>query len=169
MTASQSLVLYHHPTPTTTTTTTTLSTQHPRLSLLPSTFFTQQTGTAIATELLYRLLFDLLQRFLTTFQRLAAKSLDEASSWLERKLADRRSITNRSQGVGVEEEEGGGGGIVHQVSKLAAQRGFITCPMTGANVHGGGPQPPRWVRGVLEGIEEGRMEEKDFWIHTHTG
>lgn len=59
--------------------------------------------------------------------------------------------------------------IVEEVGRLAAQRGFITCPMTGADVRGGGPQPPKWVMGVLEGIEEGRLEEKDFWIHTHIG
>lgn len=86
--------------------------------------------------------------------------MDQCSSWLERKLQERRAQEASSKDNLA---------IVEEVSKLAAQKGFITCPMTGADVHGGGPQPPRWVRGVLEGIEEGRMEEKDFWIHTHTG
>lgn len=128
-------------------------------SLIPATFFTQQTGTAIATELLYRVLFDIIQRFMASFQRLASKGIDQCSSWLERKMKERRE---RQKGArdGLE--------IVQEVSRAAAQRGFITCPMAGADANGG-PQPPRWVKGVLEGIEEGRMEEKDFWIHTHTG
>jgi len=63
--------------------------------------------------------------------------------------------------------------IVEEVGKLAEERGFITCPMTGhqmdAKVDGewGPPGPPRWVQGVLEGIEEGRMLDRDFWIQTH--
>jgi len=154
MSASQSLVLYSVPT------TTTLSPRPSATSLIPSNFFTQQTGTAIATELLYRILFDIIQRFLTSVQRLASKGIDQCSSWLERKTLERRA-RQAATNDGLE--------IVEEVSKLAAQRGFITCPMTGTDMHGGGPQPPRWVRGVLEGIEEGRMEEKDFWIHTHTG
>ncbi|KAF2997375.1 hypothetical protein E8E13_004515 [Curvularia kusanoi] len=154
MAISQSLVLYNPPT------TSNLSSRTNVSSLLPANFFTKQTGTAIATELLYRVLFDIIQRFLSTFQRLAAQGMDECASWLERKLQEqreRRETPNERLG------------IVEEVNRVAAERGFITCPMTGADVHGGGPQPPRWVRGVLEGIEQGRMEERDFWIHTHTG
>ncbi|KAF9699079.1 hypothetical protein EKO04_003243 [Ascochyta lentis] len=154
MTVSQSLVLYSAPS------STTLSTRPSATSLISSKFFTQQTGTAIATELLYRILFDIIQRFLTSFQRLASKGMDRCSSWLERKLQERDERRAKAK-EGLQ--------IVEEVGKLASQRGLITCPMTGADVNGGGPQPPRWVRGVLEGIEEGRMEEKDFWIHTHTG
>lgn len=150
MTVSQSLVLYSPPAATT------LSTRPSVSSLVPTNFFTQQTGTAIATELLYRILFDIIQRFLTSFQRLASKSMDQCSSWLERRMQERHERQANAE-------------IVQEVGKLAARKGFITCPMTGADMNGGGPQPPRWVRGVLEGIEEGRMEEKDFWIHTHTG
>lgn len=63
--------------------------------------------------------------------------------------------------------------IVEEVGKLAEERGFIMCPMTGhqmdARMSGkrGAPSPPMWVRGVLQGIDEGRMTERDFWIHTH--
>jgi hypothetical protein len=63
--------------------------------------------------------------------------------------------------------------IVEEVGKLAEERGFFTCPLTGhkmdARVEGRRrpPGPPMWVRGVLQGIEEGRMEERDFWIQTH--
>ncbi|KZM19756.1 uncharacterized protein EKO05_0004020 [Ascochyta rabiei] len=154
MTVSQSLVLYSAPSSTTT------SVGPSATSLIPSRFFTQQNGTAIVTELLYRILFDIIQRFLTSFQRLASKGMDRCSSWLERKLQEREErLANAKDGLQ----------IVEEVSKLASQRGFITCPITGADTNGGGPQPPRWVRGVLEGIEEGIMEEKDFWIHTHTG
>ena len=157
MTVSQSLVPYNP-----STTSTTLSARPSASSLIPANFFTQQTGTAIATELLYRLLFDIIQRFLASFQHLAAKGMDQCTSWLERKMQERRERLAAAQ-------EGGGLEIVEEVSKLAAQRGFITCPMTGADASGGGPQPPVWVRDVLEGIEQGRMQEKDFWIHTHTG
>ena len=157
MTVSQSLVPYNP-----STTSTTLSARPSASSLTPANFFTQQTGTAIATELLYRLLFDIIQRFLASFQHLAAKGMDQCSSWLERKMQERRERLAATKEGGLE--------IVEEVSKLAAQRGFITCPMTGADASGGGgPQPPMWVRDVLEGIEQGRMDEKDFWIHTHTG
>lgn len=65
--------------------------------------------------------------------------------------------------------------IVEEVGKLAEEKGFITCPMTGQSldkrVDGtkGPPGPPTWVKGVLEGIEEGRMLDRDFWIQTHEG
>lgn len=155
MSVSQSLVVYSA------STSTTLSTRPGASSLIPAHFFTRQTGTAVATELLYRVLFDIIQRFLSTFQRLAAKGIDQCSTWLERKVQERRERQANAANEGLE--------IVPEVGKLAAQRGFITCPMTGADTNGGGPQPPRWVRDVLDGIEEGRMEEKDFWIHAHTG
>lgn len=86
--------------------------------------------------------------------------MDECSSWLERKLQERHERHAAAKE---------GLGIMQEVSKAVAERGIITCPMTGVDMAGGGPQPPRWVRGVLEGIEEGRMEERDFWIHNHTG
>ena len=65
--------------------------------------------------------------------------------------------------------------IVEEVGKLVEDRGFVTCPMTGhamdATAEGKRelPGPPQWIRGVLAGIDEGRMVERDFWIHTHTG
>jgi hypothetical protein len=155
MTASQSLVLYSA------STSATLSPRPSASSLVPADFFTRQTGTAIATELLYRILFDIVQRFLATFQRLAAKGMDQCSTWLERKIQERRERQANAPNGDLD--------IVQEVGKLAARQGFITCPMTGADTNGGGPQPPRWVRDVLDGIEEGRMEEKDFWIHAHTG
>lgn len=154
MTVSQSLIPYNP------STTTNLTIRPSMSSLIPANFFTQQTGNAIATELLYRVLFDIIQRFLTTFQRLAAQGMDECSSWLERKIRERRELQTAAK----ERLH-----ITQEVSRVATERGFITCPLTGADQNGGGPQPPRWVRGVLEGIEEGRMEEKDFWIHNHTG
>ncbi|KAJ4984300.1 hypothetical protein SVAN01_10205 [Stagonosporopsis vannaccii] len=154
MTTSQTLVLYSPP-----PTTRTVSIRSSMSSLIPANFFTQQTGTAIATELIYRVLFDIVQRFMASFQRLASKGIDQCSSWLERKMQERRERQERARD-GLE--------IVQEVGKMAAHSGFVTCPMTGAETNGE-PQPPRWVRGVLEGIEEGRMEEKDFWIHTHTG
>lgn len=154
MTISHSLVLYDP------SASAQLSTRLSVSSLIPANLFSQQTGTAIATELLYRVLFDIIQRFLATFQRLASRGMDECSSWLERKLQERSERhTAPKDGLG----------IIQEVSKVAGERGAITCPMVGTDLAGGGPKPPRWVLGVLEGIEEGRMEEKDFWIHSHTG
>lgn len=153
MTALQSLVLYSTPT--------TLSTRPGASSLIPAHFFTRQTGTAIATELLYRILFDIIQRVLATFQRLAAKGMDQCSTWLERKVQERRERQALNASKGLE--------ITREIGNLAVKQGFVTCPMTGADTNGGGPQPPRWIRDVLEGIDEGRMEEKDFLIHAHTG
>lgn len=154
MTASQSLVLYRAPTPTT------LSTRPSASSLIPADLFTRQTGTAIATELLYRILFDIVQRFMAKFQRLAAKGMDQCSTWLERKMQERRERQTGAASKGLE--------ITQEVGKLVANQGFITCPMTRVDTNGGGPRPPRWIRDVLEGIEEGRIEEKDFSIHAHT-
>lgn len=153
MTALQSLVLYSTPT--------TLSTRPGASSLIPAHFFTRQTGTAIATELLYRILFDIIQRVLATFQRLAAKGMDQCSTWLERKVQERRERQALNASKELE--------ITREIGNLAVKQGFVTCPMTGADTNGGGPQPPRWIRDVLEGIDEGRMEEKDFLIHAHTG
>ncbi|KAF3045455.1 hypothetical protein E8E12_005599 [Didymella heteroderae] len=155
MTASQSLILYSAPT------SATLSTRPSASTIISADFFTRQTGTAIATELLYRILFDIVQKFLAAFQRLAARGMDQCSTWLERKMQERRERHANPANQGLE--------ITQEVGKLAAKQGFITCPMTGADTNGGGPQPPRWIRNVLEGIEEGRMEDKDFLIHAHTG
>ena len=146
MTASSSLILYR-PTPSSS-----LSSRPSTTSLNPSSFFTQQTGTAIATELLYRLLFDIINRFMATFQRLAARGVDEASSWIERKIQERK------EAKGTEELK-----IVEEVGKLAKERGFV-CPMTGEV--GGKARGPPWVRSVLTGIEEGRLHDKDFWTNS---
>ena len=65
--------------------------------------------------------------------------------------------------------------IAGEVEKLARDRGFVTCPMTGRKMGSrmdaktGPPGPPTWVKGVLKGIEEGRMQPRDFWIQTHEG
>lgn len=154
MTTSQSLVHYSPPV------SATLLSRPGVSALIPVNFFSQQTGTTIATELLYRILFDIIQRLMASFQRLASKSIDQCSSWLERKIRERRERLESAKG----ELE-----IVQEVANVAAQSGFMKCPMTSAATNKGRPQPPRWVRGVIQGIEEGRMEKNDFWIHAHTG
>ncbi|RYO27644.1 hypothetical protein AA0113_g7748 [Alternaria arborescens] len=164
MAASSSLTLYR-PGPSNA-----LSTRSYSTSLISSRLFSQQTGTAIATELLYRILIDIINRFLCSFQRLASRGIDEASSWMERKLQERRDNLNAAKANARE-----GLKIVEEVGKLVEHRGFVTCPMTGhamdATAEGKRelPGPPQWIRGVLAGIDEGRMVERDFWIHTHTG
>ena len=159
MTVFSSLTLYR-PEPSTSLTTRSFSS-----SLISSHLFTQQTGTAILTELAYRILIDIINRFIHSFQRLASHGLDSASSFIERKLQERRDWLDAGAG------EDGGLKIVEEVGKLAEERGFVTCPLTGSEMgrEEGMRGPPRWVRGVLDGIDEGRMKERDFWIHTHTG
>jgi len=159
MTVFSSLTLYR-PEPSTSLTTRSFSS-----SLISSHLFTQQTGTAILTELAYRILIDIINRFIHSFQRLASHGLDSASSFIERKLQERRDRLDAGAG------EDGGLKIVEEVGKLAEERGFVTCPLTGSEMgrEEGMRGPPRWVRGVLDGIDEGRMKERDFWIHTHTG
>lgn len=163
MTASQAIVPYR-PGPSST-----LATRSPSLSLIPSNFFTQQTGTAIATELLYRLLYDIINRLLGSIHRLASKGFEECSSFIEQKLQERRDRL----AVAKSNAAAGGSKIVEEVGRLVVEGGFITCPMTGREFEGMGkrgvPGPPPWARGVLEGIDEGRMHERDFWIQTHEG
>ena len=158
---AQSLVLYR-PSPPSALTTTSSS-----RSLISSRLFTAQTGTAIATELLYRLLIDIINRFLSHFQQFASHRLDQFSSWLEQKAQERqqRQLEARAK-------KESGLQIVEQVGKLAEERGFV-CPMGSGREpqewmqRRGPPEPPMWVRSVLEGVREGRMEERDFWIQTH--
>jgi hypothetical protein len=88
---------------------------------------------------------------------------------MERKLQERRDKVEATKASVAKD----GLKILEEVGRLAEERRFISCPLTGhkmdARVQGrrGSPGPPMWVRGVLQGIEEGRMEEKDFWIQTY--
>ncbi|KNG47235.1 Metallo-dependent phosphatase [Stemphylium lycopersici] len=162
MTVSSSLVLYSPGSSTTMTGRSSAS------SLISSRLFSQQTGTAIATELLYRILIDIINRFLSSFQRLAARGMDSASTWMERKMQERRDRLDAAKAGA-----GEGLGIVEEVVKLSEERGFVTCPMTGRVMDMGveearrPPGPPQWIQGVLRGIDEGRMSERDIWIQTH--
>lgn len=96
--------------------------------------------------------------------------MEQCSSFIERKLQERRDRLAAAKSSAAE-----GLKIVEEVGRLAEKRGFITCPMTGdsmdARLDGkrSPPKPPLWVRGVLDGIEEGRMLDRDFWIQTHEG
>ncbi|ORY19887.1 hypothetical protein BCR34DRAFT_582089 [Clohesyomyces aquaticus] len=163
-----------------------LSTTSRSDTLIPSRLFTAQTGTAIATELLYRILVEILNRLFSKFQHFASERLDQLSEYLETRARERREATMASAAaaanakVGGDGGEKGGLGIVDEVGKLVKERGF-ECPMTGKEGRGprewmekrrmggktGLPAPPRWVRGVMDGIEEGRLESRDFWVQTH--
>ncbi|KAF2254804.1 hypothetical protein BU26DRAFT_600431 [Trematosphaeria pertusa] len=154
-----------------------LATQSPTSSgsLIPTRLFTAQTGTALATELLYRLLIELINRLLSSLQRLASSRLDAFSSFLERNSAERRAAAAAASAGST--DKANGLNITQEVGKAALKRGFVgpetvVCPMTGealgkggggARAWGGPVGPPRWVRGVLEGIEEGRVGEQDIW------
>ncbi|KAH7078530.1 Metallo-dependent phosphatase-like protein [Paraphoma chrysanthemicola] len=126
-------------------------------SLISSRLFSQQTGTAIATELLYRILFDIINRFLSSFQRLASKGMEEATSWIEQKMQERRDRLAAAKSSGGAELK-----IVEEVGKMAEGNGFVKCPM---GSKGDGPTPPPWVQSVLVGIEEGRMQARDFYTN----
>lgn len=170
MTASSSLILYRPSPSANTMTPHSSSTSN---TLIPSRLFTQATGTAIATELLYRILLDIINRLLSSLQHLAARSMDDASTWMQRKLAERRDRLAAAAKASPTDDSGMK--IVQEVSRLAEKQGFVSCPLTGHAMDvervkaRRGPQggPPMWVRGVMRGIDEGRMEERDFWIQTH--
>lgn len=173
MTASQSLVPYRGP-PTSASLTTT-SRSGP---LISSRFFNAQTGTAIATELLYRILIEIINRVITSFQKFASARLDDFGSYLERRAAERRERQAAEKARTPSARDSDGLRIVQEVSKLAEESGFVACPIqrrVGAKEgevpqwvrRRGPPVPPRWVRDVLDGFTEGRMEESDFWIQTH--
>jgi hypothetical protein len=159
MAISSSLVLYR-PGPASS-----LTTSSSRTSLISSHLFSQQTGTAIATELLYRILFDIINRFISSFQRLTSKGIEEASSWIEQKMAERRDKLAAAKCDAGDDLK-----IVKEVGTIAQESGFIACPM--GRTMGGeagarfAPTPPMWVRGVLEGIEEGRLHDKDFYTNS---
>jgi hypothetical protein len=86
MTSSSVLVPCRGPTASTTLTTTSYSSP----SLLPVRLFTAQTGHALATDLLYRLLFDIISRLLQVVHRFASKQLDAFSIFLESKSMEWR-------------------------------------------------------------------------------
>ena len=152
-------------------------------ALLSSRLFTAQTGQALATELLYRLLFDILNRLLTTLHRTLAHQLDRFSSFMERRYVQAQSETLDAVKAAREVDanatrDGRGGGsaglrITEEVGKAAMQRGFIGSPcVTGVALtacpsteSGEWKMPRGWVGNVLEGIQEGRMVEEDFWGH----
>src|SRR5690349_9730898 len=83
-------------------------------SLISSHLFAQHAGTAIATELLYRILINIINRMLGSFQRLAAKGIEECSSFLERKLQERHARL-----AAAKEKAAGSLKIVEEVGKLA--------------------------------------------------
>lgn len=134
-------------------------------SLIPSRLFAQQTGVAIATELLYRLLIDIIDRLIHAVRHLASKGFDELSTYVQRKVQEQR------ERMAAASEAAKGSKILHEVSKSAEGKDFITCPLSGQDSQqfGGRAGPPMWVRGVMDGIDEGRMHERDFWIQTHEG
>jgi hypothetical protein len=152
MTASSSLVLYRPGS------SSSLATKPLPTSLISSRLFSQQTGTTIATELLYRLLFDIINRFLHAFQRIAARGVEDATSWIEQKMQERRERLQAAKDHGIEPLK-----ITQEVSKLAQDQAFVMCPMGGEAV---GTRQPPWVKSVLEGIEEGRLHDEDFYTNS---
>jgi len=128
---------------------------------LTSRLFTQTTGTAIATELLYRLLWDILNRLATHLHKFATERLDQLGSFLEQRALARRA-SSRAVEIGAGDLK-----IVSEVGKLAGESGFAACPMGGAE--GRGRRPPSWVLSVLEGAQEGRIESREFWINGLVG
>jgi hypothetical protein len=152
MTAASSLVLYRPGS------SSSLATKPSPTSLVSSRLFSRQTGTAIATELLYRLLFDIVNRFLHAFQRIAARSVEDATTWIEQKMQGRRERLQVAKDHGTKPLK-----ITQEVGKLAQDQGLITCPMGGEV--GGARQPP-WVKSVLEGIDEGRLHDEDFYTNS---
>lgn len=175
MTSSSALVPYRGG-PATSTTLVTTSSSSPN-SLISSKLFTAQTGTAIATELLYRVLFEILHRLIASLQRFVGKQLDTFSSFLERRYAERQEAQREALEAAREAQAKSKDGlrITEEVGRAAMERGFVgrgpACPVTGGGGGGGkekgeGKWRPRgWVGEVWDGIQVGRMVEKDFWVH----
>ena len=145
-------------------------------ALLPSRLFTAQTGQALATELLYRLLFDMLNRLLHTLHRSLAHQLDSFAGFLERRYAQAQTTCSETLDAvkaARKKDANGKGGlrISKEVERVAAERGFFGGPggagFTPCSSTGRGEwrRPNGWVGEVLDGIQEGRMVEKDFWVH----
>lgn len=89
---------------------------------------------------------------------------------MHRKLQERRDRLDAAKASAPAD----GLNIVQEVGKLAEKQGFVTCPLTGHVMEARGEArrgppvgPPMWVRGVLKGIDEGRISERDLWIQTH--
>ncbi|KAF2501171.1 hypothetical protein BU16DRAFT_555670 [Lophium mytilinum] len=152
MTASSSALVPYRPSPTTT-----LTTRPTSLGL--TRVFNTQTGTAIATELLYRLLWDILQRVLSSLQGFASKRLDAFSEYLDKRGQEREAL--RLGKIGEElAKKNEGLGIVDAVEKLESGKRWQgamgqgpVCPMTGEAVRGP-PGPPWWVKSAAKGWTE---------------
>ena len=149
---SQSLVLYRGASSSTSLAASTTST-----SLLPSRLFNAQTGTAIATELLYRLLIDIINRILQTVHKFASSKLDDLSDYIEKRSIERRERWAAEK----DRKDTESSRILDEVRRVRQDDGsaFI-CPLTGDKPRGG---PPRWVKGVLTGVRDGRMQSRDFY------
>lgn len=164
---SSALVPYRTPT------TSTSLTPSRYATTLSARLFTAQTGQALAAELFYRLLFDVLNRVLHTLHRELTFQLEKLSSFLERRYASRSETLDAVKAAQREADTHGTEGlrITEEVSKAAMHRGFIGGPGGGgftpcSTSQGGGWRRPRgWVGDVLDGIQEGRMVERDFWVH----
>jgi hypothetical protein len=134
---------------------------------LTSRLFNQTTGTAIATELLYRLIWDIINRLATHVHRFAAERLDRLGSFLEQRAIARQE----ARATRLEESE-----ILKEVAAARedSMDGFgIACPLTGRSMgemgNGRRGGPPSWVLSVLKGAEEGRIESREFWINGLVG
>lgn len=166
MNASSDLVLYR-PSPSSSPL---IALSIPGSRALTSSLFSQSTGTAIATELLYRILWDIMNRLLTHFHRFAVERLDDLHAFMERRAISSQEARARAkvekseilkEVVAVREE--GAGGVGHGP-------GFgVACPLTGKGVEKGRGGPPSWVLSVLQGAEEGRIERREFWINGLVG
>jgi hypothetical protein len=164
---SSALVPCRGPTASTTLTTT----SHSSSFLLPIHLFTAQIGHALATDLLYHLLFDIINRLLRVVHCFASKQLDTFSTFLKSKSMEWREAREAAKAAKEAAAANNQLRIVEEVGRAAMERGVIgpggmACPMgkDGARRGGRGGKPPGWVGAVLEGMNEGRMVERDFWM-----
>lgn len=125
---SQSLILYR---PSSSSLTSPQSSSSPNLFR----FFTPETGTHIATELLYRILVAICQRVFNSFEEFATRRLDQFANYLER-AKEARKESKVMKELAVQEREMG--------------KETWACPLTGK---GGEKEPPVWMK---KRMEEGR-------------
>lgn len=175
MTTSQAIVRYRYPL--SPTPHSLHHSSHPN-TIAPARLFSAATGTAIATELLYRILMDIINRILYSLQAFASRRLDQFSSYLEQRAQERREFAELAR-LNAQKGDGAGAGsepskpgVVEEVKRMLEEKDRRNralddaCPM-GARGKVRRPGPPFWVENVLKGAEEGRMQDRDFWIQAH--
>ena len=121
--------------------------------------FSAQTGTALATELLYRLLWDLVNRLLASLHRFAVSRLDRLSDYLqqraEAKQRERVELQERDKQAAPSAQRSA---LVRELEAADEPVGFL-CPMGGRwKDRPPGRGPPPWAERALQAFCQRREQ-----------